>query len=160
MILITEHTKDLAVLQRESPSDRFSGGSAELLRFLNRPESKIRKKGVVTRDGAFAKSIVEVHFVRCDGANNLYWKLLRACAEKHSPKAAVATHTAQAFMLHEMFKSFYNDGKSTADLKPSEFKVYYDHCQRRCIEVFGVTGMDEDDGEFDHGFEPVNGKKE
>lgn len=158
MIHITEHTKDLAVMHRESHGDRFTGGTWEMLKFLGREKSKIRKKGVVTRDGLFPQSIVEVHFVRCDGANNLYWKLLRACAEKHSPKAAVATHTAQALMLHEMFKSFFNDSKTTSDLKPSEFKVYYDHCQRRCIEVFGVSGMDEDDGEFDHGFEPVNPK--
>lgn len=154
MIYIAEHTIDLAVMHREAPEDRFTGGRVEMLMFLKRERSKIGD--VVVKDGLFPKSIVEVHFIRCEGANNLYWKLLRACAEKHSPKAVVATHTQQALMLHEMFKSFYNDNNSTSKLKPSEFKVYYDHCQRRCIEVFGVSGMDEDAEEFDHGFEPVN----
>jgi hypothetical protein len=92
------------------------------------------------------------------GAQNLYWKLLRKSAEHKFPKASVETHTAMADLLHNMFKHMHNNGLSTRTLNATNFSIYFQACQRDCILMFGVTGMDEDDKEFDHGFEPVNPK--
>ena len=90
------------------------------------------------------------------GAQNLYFKLLRKSAEYKFPNASVETHTSMAELLHDMFKHMHNGGKSTRILNPTDFSTYFQACQRDCILMFGVSGMDEDAEEFDHGFEPVN----
>ena len=55
-------------------------------------------------------------------------------------------------LQHLFYKQLYNEGKSTKKMSPSEFYVYYQTCQRASILMFGVSGMDEDLKEFDHGF--------
>lgn len=184
MIRITEHSRDVAVIQMDSeplewalsetmdmrglnPPNRYVSAYPKvrliramannwgdianmvILRFLDRNKSNIGKL-------EYEGNRLFVHFFRCAGANNLYQKLLRKCAENELPKATVKRQTALAAGLHNLFKQLYNEGNSTKELKPSEFKVYYDHCQQKCILSFGVSGMDEDDGEFDHGSTPVN----
>lgn len=86
------------------------------------------------------------------GQNGLYWQLLRDVAKKEKPRASAATHSAVADMLHEIFKIMFNGGKSTSNLSVTDFKSYFDHCQRFCIERFDVSGMKEDAKPFDHGF--------
>lgn len=186
MIHLSEHSKDLAVIQRDwfleiTFSDsgeclqscyarRFDIyrhnkvllsvvlwrkwgkiGNAELLKFLERQGSNIDR---MVYDG----NILSIHFFRCIGANNLYMKMLRRSAEKQKPKASVATHSAMVDQLHMLFKHLHNGGNETKKLKPSEFHTYFLNCQVACVASFGASGMDEDDGEFDHGFEPVNPK--
>ncbi len=184
MILITEHTKDIAVLQwsaltiRLSPHfEVFEGcfarkpdvvrqnkvllsvqlgrkwgkiGNAEMLKFLERGGSNIDR---FEYDG----DMLRVHFFRCNGANRLYHKLLRACAVQQFPKATSAEHSNLCKQLHKMLVFQYNEGNETKKLKPSEFHAYFMECQATCVRAFGVIFMDEDKVEFDHGFEPVNG---
>lgn len=124
-----------------------------LLSFLGRGKSNVGHVEYVY--GPYTSNTLEVHFLRCRGAENLYRKLLRRSAEHEFPRATVQTQSAMADILHKVFKSLHNGGNTTTKLKPSEFKVYYDTCQHDCVKMFGVSGMDEDDGEFDHGFKKV-----
>jgi len=86
------------------------------------------------------------------GAQNLYWKLLRAVAEKRCPSCGGRERQALMDLQHEFYKQLYNEGKSTKEMSKAAFHVYYETCQRASILMFGVSGLDEDDGEFDHGF--------
>jgi soluble cytochrome b562 len=54
---------------------------------------------------------------------------------------------------HDAFKKLYGKGKSTKEMSVSEMHTYYSECQKHSIEMLGgVSGMDEDLKEFDHGF--------
>lgn len=90
------------------------------------------------------------------GAQNLYWKLLRAVAKKKCPSCGPHEVKALMGLQHDFYKMMYNEGKTTVGMSPSAFHKYYEECQRASILMFGVSGMDEDDGEFDHGSTPVN----
>jgi len=57
---------------------------------------------------------------------------------------------------HEAFKEIYGAGKSTMEMSVSEMHLFYSECQRHSILMLGVSGMDEDSKEFDHGFTKVN----
>lgn len=146
MIRLTEHTRDMAVFVKDSAAEPwFDCSKKAVLELLGRKKSNIG-------DIEVGETVLRVSFLRCRGAENLQRKLLRRVAEHKFPNESVATQSAMAEVLHEMFKDLHNGGRTTSKLKPSEFKVYYDHCQRDCCRVFGITGMDEDDKEFDHGF--------
>ena len=54
--------------------------------------------------------------------------------------------------IHKDFKTLYADGKSTTKMSVSEMHLFYTECQRHSILMLGVSGMDEDSKEFDHGF--------
>jgi hypothetical protein len=86
------------------------------------------------------------------GQQNLYYKLLRAIAEKKCPKCGARGVQGIMDTVHDFYKHMYNDGKTTTKLSKAQFSEYYTACQKASIEMFGVSGMDEDDGEFDHGF--------
>ena len=53
---------------------------------------------------------------------------------------------------HEAFKEIHGAGKSTTEMSVSEMHLFYTECQRHSILMLGVSGMDEDSKEFDHGF--------
>ena len=54
---------------------------------------------------------------------------------------------------HKSFRILYAAGKSTSNMSVSEMHTYYSECQKHSIEMLGgVSGMDEDLKEFDHGF--------
>ena len=86
------------------------------------------------------------------GAQNLYWKLLRAVAVKRCPSCSPQSINELMDLLHTFFKQLHNAGNTTTKMSPSEFHVYYETCQRDSILMFGVSGMDEDAKPFDHGF--------
>ena len=90
------------------------------------------------------------------GAQNLYFKLCRAIADAMCKSCDDHAKEEMVGFMHSRFKELYNGGKSTKGLGKTEFHSYYLQCQRASILMFGVSGMDEDDGEFDHGFAPVN----
>ena len=90
------------------------------------------------------------------GQNGLYWKLLRSVAkhmrslgDKRSEKVLMAS-------LHTMFQTCFNytvpfpefpelrEARGTSEMSVTEFKTYYDNCQRAAILMWGVSGMDED----------------
>lgn len=86
------------------------------------------------------------------GQRNLYEKLLRAVAVKRCPTCGAREISSLMDLQHQFYKQLYNDGKSTKEMSSSAFHAYYEACQRASILMFGVSGLDEDDGEFDHGF--------
>ena len=90
------------------------------------------------------------------GQQKLHWKLFRRVAQCKFPKASVATHTAMARLLYDTFEHLHNGGKPCKELSDKAFSEYYMACQKSCIEMFGISGMDEDEGEFDHGGPRVN----
>ena len=53
---------------------------------------------------------------------------------------------------HEAFKEIHGAGKSTTEMSVSKMHLFYTSCQRHSILMLGVSGMDEDSKEFDHGF--------
>ena len=53
---------------------------------------------------------------------------------------------------HEAFKEIHGAGKSTTEMSVSEMHLFYTECQRHSILMLGVSEMDEDSKEFDHGF--------
>lgn len=86
------------------------------------------------------------------GAQNLYFKLCRAIANAMCDGCDSDAKGKVVSFIHDRFKKRNNGGKSTKPLGKTEFHNYYLQCQKDSIEMFGVSGMDEDDGEFDHGF--------
>ena len=94
------------------------------------------------------------------GQNGLYRKLLRdiakqlrACGDKRGENPIMDD-------LHKMFQYCFNYEvpfpdmpefkviKGTSMMSVTEFKIYYDHCQRAAIRQWGVSGMDEDNLPF------------
>lgn len=94
------------------------------------------------------------------GQNGLYWKLVRSVAEKEAESRAGDGKQVEFdevlrqvdFMFNLLFssKSPYPDMPEFRVIIPhktlsvTDFKTYYDHCQRAAIRQWGVSGMDED----------------
>ena len=90
--------------------------------------------------------------MRSNGQNRLYRKLLRRMAQHAISRGAGKTIKELMEDAHEAFKEIHGAGKSTTEMSVSEMHLFYTECQRHSILMLGVSGMDEDSKEFDHGF--------
>lgn len=97
-------------------------------------------------------SLVHQKQVRSNGQHKLYWKLIRRMAEFGVSHGSEETIDDLMDATHKFFKAFYAGGKSTTKMSTQEMHLFYETCQRHSILMLGVSGMDEDLKEFDHGF--------
>ena len=97
------------------------------------------------------------------GQNGLYQKLLRSIALKKREAGETKAVSKLKDELHVMFQcAFWHETpypdfpdlripKGTSNMTVQEFHLYYTQCQEASIRLWGVSGMDEDEKEFDHG---------
>ena len=82
----------------------------------------------------------------------MYRKLIRRMAQHGISHGSGESLKSLMEATHTFFKAYYGAGKSTTEMSVSEMHLFYTECQRHSILMLGVSGMDEDSKEFDHGF--------
>lgn len=85
------------------------------------------------------------------GQRNLYEKMLRMVARAKRPNGGAGEIDAMMEVQHDFYKWRHNGGKSTKNLSKEAFHKFYEACQKDSIEMFGISGMEEDSRPFDHG---------